>query len=156
MPWLSRTLIEHQLPTKANVRPIRQSPQRFSPKIASKLKEEIQRLLKGKFIRLARYAYWISNIVPILKKNGKLRICIDFRNLNNATPKDEYPMHITDMLVDSASGHKILSFLDRYYGYNQIYIVEDVSKTTFRCPSAIGTYEWVVMPFGLKNARATY
>ena len=71
-------------------------------------------------------------------------------------PKDEYPMPIVDMLVDSASGHKILSFLDGYSGYNQIYITEDVSKIAFRCLGAIGTYKWVVMPFGLKNAGATY
>ena len=59
-------------------------------------------------------------------------ICIDFRNVNNASPKDEYPMPIVDMLVDSASSHRILSFLDEYFGYNQIYIIEeDVSKTTF-------------------------
>ena len=88
----------------------------------------------------------------ILKKKGKLRICIDFRNLNNATPKDEYPMPIVDMLIDSASGHRILSFLDRYSGYNQIYIAEEhVLKTAFRCPSTLGTYEWVIMPFRLKN-----
>ena len=81
---------------------------------------------------MARYADWISNIVPVLKKNGKLRICINFRNSNNDTSKDEYPMHIVDMLVDSASGHNILSFLDRYFGYNQIYIAEDdVLKIAF-------------------------
>ena len=79
------------------------------------------------------YADWISNVIPILKKNGKLRICIDFRNLNIVTPKDEYPMPIADMLVDLAFGHNILSFLDGYSGYSQIYITEDdMSKTTFR------------------------
>ncbi|XP_072080962.1 uncharacterized protein [Arachis hypogaea] len=92
-----------------------------------------------------------------MKKNGKLRVCIDFRDLNNATPKDEYFMPIADMLIDYAVGNEILSLMDSYSGYNQIFIAEDdVSKIAFRCPGALGTYEWVVMPFGLKNAGATY
>ena len=74
-----------------------------------------------------------------------------------ATPKDEYPMPVADLLVDGASGYKVLSFMDGHSGYNQIFITEsDVHKTAFRCPGAIGTFEWVVMPFGLKNAGATY
>ncbi|KAM1243181.1 hypothetical protein ACFX2G_035467 [Malus domestica] len=91
------------------------------------------------------------------EKNGTLRICIDFRNLNLVTPKDEYPMSISDLLIDAAAHHEILSFMDGYAGYNQIFIIEaDVHKTTFRCLGALGTYEWVVMPFGLKNVGATY
>nr|XP_025678255.1 uncharacterized protein LOC112778105 [Arachis hypogaea] len=153
MPGLSRELVEHQLPLKANVKPVKQPPRRFAPEVVQKIKEEIERLLKAKFIRTARYVNWISNIVPVMKKNGKLRVCIDFRDLNSATPKDEYPMSIADMLIDSIAGHEILSFMDGYSGYNQIYIAEeDVSKTAFRCPGALGTFEWVVMPFGLKNA----
>ena len=66
-------------------------------------------------------------------------------------------MHMADMLIDAASGHVILSLMDYHSGYNQIKIKEaDVSKMPFRCPSVLGSYEWVVMPFGLKNARATY
>ena len=96
-------------------------------------------------------------MVSVIKKNGKMGVCVDFRNLNAATPKDEYPMPIADMLVDAASGHEFLSFMDGHAGYNQIFIAEeDVPKTAFRCPGSIGTYEWVVMPFGLKNAGATY
>ena len=88
-----------------------------------------------------------------MKKNGKLRVCIDFRNLNIATPKDEYPMPVADLLVDSAAKSKVLSFMDGHAGYNQIFInPKDTHKTAFRCPSALGTFEWVVMPFGLKNA----
>nr|AAU89171.1 retrotransposon protein, putative, unclassified [Oryza sativa Japonica Group]ABF97756.1 retrotransposon protein, putative, unclassified [Oryza sativa Japonica Group] len=97
------------------------------------------------------------DIVPLIKNNGKLRVCVDFRNLNKATPKDEYPMPIADQLVDAASGHKIISFMDGNAGYNQIFMAEeDIHKTTFRCSSAIGLYEWVVMTFGLKSAGATY
>ncbi|KAM1800683.1 hypothetical protein TB2_031681 [Malus domestica] len=91
------------------------------------------------------------------EKSGALRICIDFRNLNLATPKDEYTMPILDLLIDATANHAILSFMDGHAGYNQIFITEaDVHKTAFRCPRALGTYEWVVMPFGLKNADAIY
>ena len=66
-------------------------------------------------------------------------------------------MPVAKMLVDSAAGFEYLSMLDGYSGYNQIFIAdEDVPKTAFRCPEALGTYEWVVMPFGLKNVGATY
>ncbi|KAM1546981.1 hypothetical protein ACFX10_047138 [Malus domestica] len=93
----------------------------------------------------------------LIEKNGTLRIYIDFRNLNLATPKDEYPLLISDLLINAAAHHEILSFMDGHAGYNQIFITEaDVHKTTFRCPGALATYEWVVMPFGLKNAGATY
>jgi hypothetical protein len=82
---------------------------------------------------------------------------VDFRNLNRATPKDEYPMHVADLLVDSASGNKVISFLDGNAGYNHIFMVkEDVSKTAFWCPGFVGLFEWVIMTFGLKNAGATY
>ena len=157
MPGLSRNLVEHRLPMKQGCRPMKQSPRRFVLEVVLKIKDEVEKLLKVKFIRTTRYVDWLSNVVPVVKKNGKLKVCIDFRNLNTATPKDEYPIPIADMLVDSASCHEILSFMDEDSGYNQIFIAEDdMSKTAFRCPGAIGTYEWVVMPFGLKNVGATY
>ncbi|MCH86304.1 hypothetical protein A2U01_0007158, partial [Trifolium medium] len=157
MPGLSRNLVEHRLPIRPDKKPVKQLPRRFAPDIMSKIKEEIERLLRSKFIKTARYVEWLANIVPVIKKNGSLRICVDFRDLNNATPKDEYSMPVAEMLVDSAAGFEYLSMLDGYSGYNQIFIAEeDVSKTAFRCPGAVGIYEWVVMPFGLKNAEATY
>ena len=93
----------------------------------------------------------------MLKKNRKLRVCIDFRDLNKARPMYGYPMLIADLLVDAASGHMVISFMDGNAGYNQFFMAEeDVPKTAFRCPGAIGLYEWVVMTFGLKNTGATY
>jgi hypothetical protein len=86
-----------------------------------------------------------------------IRVCIDFHNLNRATPKDEYPMPIANMLVNNSSGRKVISFLDGNAGYNQIFIAkEDLHKTTFSCPGFVGLFEWVVMTFGLKNAVTTY
>ena len=77
--------------------------------------------------------------------------------MNNATPKDEYSMPMADLLVDGVAGYQILSMMDGHSGYNQIFIAEeDVHKTAFRCPGSIGTFEWIVMPFGLKNVGATY
>ena len=106
---------------------------------------------------MARYVEWLLNIMLVIKKNRQARICIDFKNLNLASPKDEYVMPIVDMLIDVASNHGILTFMDGYSSYNQIFIAEaDVYKTAFRCPRALGVFEWVVMPFGLKNVGATY
>jgi hypothetical protein len=86
-----------------------------------------------------------------------MRVCIDFRDLNRATPMDGYPMPVADFLVDAAAGHKVISFMDGNAGYNQIFMaIEDISKTAFRCPGHIGLFEWNVMTFGLRNAGATY
>jgi hypothetical protein len=91
------------------------------------------------------------------KGTSKIQVCIDFCNLNKATPKDEYPIPISYMLINNASGHRVISFLDGNAGYNQIFMAEeDMSKMAFRCPSFIGLFEWVVMTFGLKNGGATY
>jgi hypothetical protein len=82
---------------------------------------------------------------------------VDFRNLNRATPKDEYPMPVVETLINTAAGNKILSFMDINAGYNQIFMApEDKHKTAFRVPGVVGLFEYVVMTFGLKNAGATY
>jgi hypothetical protein len=118
----------------------------------------MERLLDAGFIQPCRYVQWVSNIVPMEKKNtGKIQVCIYFHNLNKATPKDEHPIPIADMLINNASEHRVIRFLDGNAGYNQIFMAEeDMYKTTFRCPSFIGLFEWVVMTFGLKNVGTTY
>jgi len=157
MLGLGRSIVEHRLPIKFGFRPHQQPACRCNPNILPDIKAEITKLIKAKFIWQCRYAKWISNVVPIYKKNGKLRVCIDFRNLNKATPMDGYPMPVADMLVDAAAGHRIISFMDGNAGYNQIFMAEeDIPKTAFRCPGHVGLFEWIVMTFGLKNAGATY
>jgi hypothetical protein len=114
-------------------------------------------MLEAGFIRPCRYAESISIIVPIQKNDGRWRVCVDFRDLNRATSKDEYPMPIAETLINKTAGNKILSFMDGNAGYNQIFMApEDIHKTTFRVPGAMGLFKYVVMTFGLKNAGATY
>ena len=84
MPGSDRSIIEHRLPIKPGYRPFQQSARRCNPKVLTDIKAEITRLIEAKFIRQCRYAEWISNVVPVYKKNGKLRVCIDFRDLNKS------------------------------------------------------------------------
>jgi hypothetical protein len=121
------------------------------------VKKEVEKMLEAGFIRPCRYAEWISSVVPVQKKDGRWRVCVDFRDLNRATPKDEYPMRVAETLINPAAGHKILSFMDGNAGYNRIFMApEDINKTAFRVPRAVGMFEYVVMTFGLKNTGATY
>jgi hypothetical protein len=158
MPGLSRELVEHRLPIKRGFRPFKQPSRNYNQEILGRIKEVVERLLKALFIRTCWYAEWVSNIVPMEKKNtGKIRVCVDFRNLNRATPKDEYPMSNAEDPINRASCHKVICFLDSNAGYNQIFMAkEDVYKMTFRCLGFVCLFEWVVMTFGLKNTRATY
>ena len=111
MPDLSRDLVEHRLPMKGGFRPYKQTARRFNPVIYDRIKAELNCLLDAGFIRSCCYVDWISNIVPVEKKDSeKIRVCIDFRDLYKATPKDEYPMPIADMLINEASGHCVISF----------------------------------------------
>ena len=156
MTGLDRGLVEHRLPIRPEFHPFQRPPRRISKEVELKVKE-IEKLLKAKFIRPTRYVQWLANIVPMMKKNEKLRVCVDFRDLNVAIPKDMYEMPIADMLVDYAANNELLSFMDDFSSCNQILIaIEDIPKTAFRCPNSIGTFKWLVMPFGLKNIGVTY
>ena len=98
---------------------------------------------------------WLANTVVVKKKNGKWRVCVGFTDLNRACPKDPFPMSKIDQLVDATYGHQRMSFLDAFQGYHQIALtVKDQEKTAFISPYA--NYYYIVMPFGLKNARAIY
>ena len=84
----------------------------MSKEVELKVKEEIGKLLKAKFIIHTRYVHWLANIVPVMKKNGKRRVCVDFRDLNVATPKYIYVMSIIDMLIDSIANNELYSFME--------------------------------------------
>ena len=101
------------------------------------------------------YPEWLANVVLVKKANGKWRMCVDFTDLNKVCPKDSFPLPRIDQLMDSTAGHKLLTFIDAFSGYNQIKMAkEDQEKTAFI--TSQGLYCYKVMPFGLKNAGATY
>ena len=119
------------------------------------VKEEIQKQLSVGFLSVVEYPEWLANVVHVPKKDGKVRVCVDFCDLNKASPKYDFPLPYIDMLVDNTARHPMLSFMDGFSWYNQILMdLEDMEKTS--SISEWGTYCYRVMPFGLKNAGATY
>ena len=112
-------------------------------------------MLTAGFIKEVYYLDWLANVVLVKKANGKWRMCVDFTDLNKVCPKDSFPLPKMDQLVNSTTGHKLLTFMEAFSGYNQIKMAEeDQEKTAFI--TSQGLYFYKVMPFGLKNARATY
>ena len=93
------------------------------------MKEEIQKLLNVRFLSVIEYPKWLANVIPIPKKDSKVRVCVNFRDLNKASPKDDFPLPHIDMLVDSTIGHSMLSFMYRFFGYNHILMaLEDMRR----------------------------
>lgn len=112
-------------------------------------------MLEAGVIREVQFSEWLSNPVLIKKANGKWRMCIDFTALNKACPRDPFPLPHIDQLVNSTAGCELLSFLDAYSSYHQVWLhPEDEAKTSFVTPD--GVYCYVRMPFGLRNAGATF
>ena len=99
---------------------------------AAKVKGEMDKLLRVGFIRPVKQATWLSPIVVVLKENGKIRVCVDYRKLNAATVTDAFPLPFTGGVLDAVAGHEVYSFLDGFSGYNQIRMhPADQEKTAF-------------------------
>eukprot|EP00253_Pinus_taeda_P017525 PITA_17525 len=145
----------HHIYIEENSRPIRQPQRRMNPNLREIVKEELQKLLNVNFIYPISDSRWVSPLVVVPKKNGKWRVCIDYRELNKATLKDHFPLPFIDRVLDTLAGKKYFSFLDGYGGYNQIQVApENQKKTTFTCPWE--TFSYQVLPFGLCNAPAKF
>jgi len=116
---------------------------------------EVKKHINSGFIKEEQHSDWVANIVLAPKKNGKIGICINYCDLNVACPKDEFPLPITNVMIDNTCDFERMSFMDGFSGYNQIKMYpEDENHTSFRTP--LGVYYFTVMPFSLKNAGATY
>jgi len=155
MPGIDPSIIVHKLNVEPSHRPVKKRRRTFTAERNQAIAEEVEKLLKAGFIREVDYPEWLANVVLVKKFNGKWRMCVDFTDLNKACSNDSFPLPRIDLLVDSTSGHELLSFMDAFSGYNQIYMEEaDQEKTSFITDR--GLYCYKMMPFGLKNAGATY
>lgn len=114
------------------VKPVKQKLQKMHPHVALLVKAKLEKLLKVEFIKETDYVEWISNIVPVSKPDKSIRVCTDFRDLNKACPKDDFPLPNIDIIVDMIVGYERYSLMDDFFGYNQIKIaLEDQEKTMF-------------------------
>ena len=155
MPGVDPDFLCHRLAMDPQVRPVRQRRRKFNEEKRQVIHEETRKLLAAGHIREIQYPEWLANVVLVEKSNDKWKMCVDFTDLNKACPKDSYPLPSIDALVDSASGCKLMSFLDAFSGYNQIRMHPmDECKTAFMTERSCYCYK--VMSFGLKNVGATY
>jgi hypothetical protein len=155
MPRIDSGLVAHFLNVEPGTRPVVQPMRTFHTEVEAQITQEVKKLLAASFIKPIQHPRWLSNIVLVKKKNGQIRCCVDFRNLNKACPKDEFPLPNMDLLIDSAASHAMFSFMDGFSGYNQICMsTKDAEKTAFCTP--IDNFYYTVMLFGLKNAGVTY
>ncbi|CAM8957156.1 unnamed protein product [Rhodiola kirilowii] len=109
MPGLNPKIALHRLAIKRGVGPKKQFQRRFWPELVPKIEKEVNKLIDTDFIREVKYPTWIANIVPVRKKNGQLRVCVDFRDLNEACPKDDFPLPVTELMIDATTGHEAFS-----------------------------------------------
>jgi hypothetical protein len=152
---VNRDIIEHSLNVDSSFRPRKQRLRKMSDDKAEGARNEVKRLLSAGVIREVTYPEWLANTIMVKKANGKWRMCNDFTDLNKACPKDEFPLPRIDSLVDAAATSELMSLLDCYSGYHQIWMKkEDEPKTSFITLS--GTYCYLRMPEGLKNAEGSF
>src|SRR6266540_3176589 len=155
MPSVPWEMIEHTLNIKEGAKPIKQRLRRFAQDPKEAIRDKLTKLTTTNFIKEVYHPDWLANPVLVKKKNGKWCMCVDYTDLNKACPKDPFGLPCIDQVVDSTAGCELLCFLDAYLGYHQVSLAESgCIKTSFIVP--FGAYCYITMPFGLKNAGATY
>jgi hypothetical protein len=155
MPGIDPKIVEHEITTYHDAKLVRHKLHPVNSRKATAIKAEVEELLKVGFIYPIHLTQWVSNPIPVDKKQGTIRVCIDFCDLNKACPKDNYPTPFIIHIIDECAGCEAFLFMDGFLGYNQIQIkLEDQHKTAFICPW--GTFAYRKMPFGLKNDGATF
>lgn len=112
------SIITHTIPLKPDSKPFYQKKRVLNPLLEPMVFQEIQKLVESGIIFPVRHSTWVANVVHVRKKSGEIRVCIDFRHLNRASEKDNYPLPSLDEVLQMVNGAQMMSFLDGYYGYN--------------------------------------
>ena len=132
MTGIDPALASHKLSVSPMAKPVRQKVRRFHPDRHAIIQAEVSNLMQAGFIREVKYPEWLANVVVVPKKGGKWRVCVDYTDLNDACPKDSFPLPRIDQIVDASAGQGMLSFLDAFSGYHQIPMFPpDAEKTAF-------------------------
>jgi hypothetical protein len=146
--------IDFEIELVPGAEPVSKAPYRMAPVELKELKVQLQNLLDLRFTRPST-SPWGAPVLFVKKKDGSLRMCIDYRELNKLTIKNKYPLPRIDDLFDQLQGKTIFSKIDLRSGYHQLRIrEEDIPKTAFR--TRYGHYEFLVMSFGLTNAPTAF
>ena len=124
MPRINPSIIVHRLNASSSFPPIHYKKQVFAQEWDKAIAKEVRKLQEAEFIREVYYPNWLANLVMVKKANGKWRMCVDFTDLNKACPKNSYLLPRIDILVDSKARHQLLSFMDEFFGHNQIKLDE--------------------------------
>eukprot|EP00253_Pinus_taeda_P020385 PITA_20385 len=114
MPGIDSSIVEHEIKMYPDVKPVRQWLQQVHPKKATAIKAEVEKLLHAGFIYSVPLTDWVSNIVLVMKKQGTIRVCVNYRDVNKACPKDNYPTPFIDQIIDECAGCEIFSFMDGF------------------------------------------
>jgi hypothetical protein len=125
IPGVPREVIEHHLAVRPHARPVKQKVWKQALERQQFIAEEIRKLEAAGLVRGVLHPTWLVNPVVVHKANGKWRLCIDFTDLNKACSKDPFPLPRINQIVDSTSGYDLLSFLDAYSGYHQIFMSKE-------------------------------
>ena len=148
-------VIQHTIPLKPNQKPFKQKLRRINHVLLPLIEKEVKRMFEAGIIAPIRFSEWVSNLVPTRKKTGEIRLCVDLRNLKQVSLKDHYPLPKMDHILQRVVGSSRISLLDGFSGFNQILVhPDDQDKTAFT--TLWETFKYVKMPFGLKNAGATF
>ena len=113
-------VFQHTIPLRPDTKPFRQKLRRINPNLAPIVQQKLRKMLEAGIIVPTRHSSWCSNLVVVRKKNGQLRICIDFQNLNISCIKDNYPLPNMETLLQRVMGSSMMSMLDGFSGYNQV------------------------------------
>jgi hypothetical protein len=140
------TIIEHNIPLKEEAKPFRHKLRQINPMLLPIMEREVKKMLDAQIIVPLRYFEWVGILVPVRKKSGEIKLCVDFKNLNRSSKKDNYQLPNMEHMLQRVTGASRISMIDGFSSYNQISVLpKDIKKTAFTTPW--GTFMYDKIPF---------